>query len=192
MNQQYIYAMQPCMHPGSTVESQESRRSSTGFHPSRNQNLFLQQGDRTSPMKSAFEVCLKSGGIEKVPPDPEIYKQERVNAEESLTRAIGYEEENDPRRAILEGYYAVMFALRAPLLKMGYRPKTGSCLRHAVQELLINTGKLERDLMIGFDMAQEIRGVLDEHFTGPFYHHQDAQQLVRFADHVLQATKSLM
>jgi uncharacterized protein (UPF0332 family) len=143
-------------------------------------------------MKSAFEVCLKTGGIEKVTPDPEVYRQERMNAEQSLTRAIGYEEENDPRRAILEGYYAVTFALRAPLLKMGYRPKSPSCLRHAVQELLVTPGKLDKDLMLGFDMIQEIRNQLDVHFTGYFFHHQDAQELVRFAQHMVDAVKPLM
>ncbi len=143
-------------------------------------------------MKSAFEVCMKSGAIEKVAPDPEVWARERKDAETALTRAIGYEEENDPRRAMQEAYYAIVFALRAPLLKMGYRPKSPSCLKHAVQELLVKPKKLDTDLLLGLEMAMEIRAQLDEHFTGVFYHHGDAQELVRFADHVVTATAKLM
>ncbi|MDH7593167.1 MAG: HEPN domain-containing protein [Methanomicrobiales archaeon] len=143
-------------------------------------------------MKSAFEVCMKSGGIERVTQEQEVWEKERREAETALTNAIGYGEENDPRRAMQEAYYAIFFALRAPLLKMGFRPKSPSCLKHAVEELLVKAGKLDRDLMIGLEMALEMRVQLGEHFTGIFYLHEDSQELVRFADHVVTATARLV
>jgi Uncharacterized conserved protein related to C-terminal domain of eukaryotic chaperone, SACSIN len=97
------------------------------------------------------------------------------------------------RRAIQDSYYAIIHALRGAVLTQGYRAKSPSCLRTAINELFVKTGKLQANILPDIDFAYEIREGIEfgVSFTGPLYSKEDAREIVTIAERVVVWTKDL-
>ncbi|MDK2889507.1 MAG: hypothetical protein PWR21_138 [Methanoculleus sp.] len=86
-------------------------------------------------MKYRFEQCLQRGKIVRILNDPELVAKELREAGEDLVAAERTLAEGNAKWAIIQGYYALFHALRALVFSRGYREKSHSCLRYAVEAL---------------------------------------------------------
>jgi uncharacterized protein (UPF0332 family) len=144
-------------------------------------------------MASTFELCKKKEKIVKEPVDNVVINKERTDAEQDLKYAKEFFNGEDMRRAIQESYYAILHSLRGAVLTQGYRAKSPSCLRTAVEELLVKKGKLQPNILPDIDFAFEIREGLESGvlFTGPLYSKEDAREIVTIAERIVVWTKDL-
>ncbi len=144
-------------------------------------------------MASTFELCKKKEKIVKEPVDKTLINKERADAEQDLKYAKEFFNNEDMRRAIQESYYAMLHSLRGAVLAQGYRPKSPSCLRAAVEELLVKKGKLQPNVLPDIDFAFEIREGIESgvFFTGPLYSMEDAREIVTIAERIVVWTKDI-
>jgi uncharacterized protein (UPF0332 family) len=145
------------------------------------------------PMASTFELCKRKEKIVKEPVDPIVIDKERKDAEQDLKYAKEFFNDEDMRRAIQESYYAILHSLRGAVLTQGYRAKSQTCLRAAVEELFVKKGKLQANILPDVDFAFEIREGLESgvFFTGPLYSIEDAREMVTIAERIVVWTKDL-
>jgi len=144
-------------------------------------------------MASTFELCKKKENIVKEPLDQVVLDRERSDAERDLKYAKEFFNGEDMRRAIQESYYAILHSLRGAVLSQGYRAKSPSCLRSAVEALLVKKGKLQPNILPDIDFAYEIREGLESgvFFTGPLYSKEDAREIVTIAERIVVWTKDI-
>jgi uncharacterized protein (UPF0332 family) len=144
-------------------------------------------------MASTFELCKKKEKIVKEPVDPAVIDKERFDAERDLKYAKEFFNGEDMRRAIQESYYAILHSLRGAVLAQGYRPKSPTCLKTAVNELLVKKGKLQPNILPDIDFAFEIREGLESgvFYTGPLYSTEDAREIVTIAERIVVWTKDI-
>jgi uncharacterized protein (UPF0332 family) len=144
-------------------------------------------------MASTFELCKKKGNLVKEPVDPVVISKERADAEQDLKYAKEFFNNEDMRRAIQESYYAIIHSLRGAVLNQGYRAKSPSCLRSAMEELYVKKGKLQPNILPDIDFAYEIREGVEfgVSFTGPLYSKEDAREIVTIAERIVVWTKDL-
>jgi uncharacterized protein (UPF0332 family) len=144
-------------------------------------------------MASTFELCKKKEKIIKEPVDSVVINKERADAEQDLKYAKEFFNNEDMRRAIQEAYYAILHSLRGAVLSQGYRAKSPSCLRTAVEELFVKKGKLQANILPDIDFAYEIREGIEfgVSFTGPLYSKEDAREIVTIAERIVVWTKDL-
>jgi uncharacterized protein (UPF0332 family) len=148
---------------------------------------------RIDSMASTFELCKKKEKIVREPVDQIVINKERADAEQDLKYAKEFFNGEDMRRAIQESYYAILHSLRGAVLAQGYRAKSPSCLRTAVEELFVKKGKLQANILPDIDFAFEIREGLESgvFFTGPLYSKEDAREIVTIAERIVVWTKDL-
>lgn len=75
--------------------------------------------------------------------------------------------------AIIQGYYAQFHALRALVFSGGYREKSHSCLRYAVEALYVDEGLLLASVLEDFNFAMRMREGAD---YGCVYSEADARR----------------
>ena len=144
-------------------------------------------------MASTFDLCVKKERIVKERVDMTVINKERSDAERDLLYAKQHFNEGDMRRAIQEAYYAIIHALRGAVLTQGYRAKSQSCLKTALDVLFVKKGKLEANILPDIDYAFEIRKDLESGylFTGYLYSEEDGREMVTMAERIVVWTKDL-
>lgn len=126
-------------------------------------------------MKYQFEQCLKKGKIVRIPLDNELVFKEIQEAEQDLSSAERSFAEGDAKWAIIQGYYAQFHALRALVFKEGYREKSHTCLRYAVEALLVDEGLLPSKILVNFLDSMQVREGAD---YGAIYSEESAREIV--------------
>ena len=137
-------------------------------------------------VRSIFNICVKKEQILKVPKDKVVIKKEMEEAERDLEYAKRAFNEEDDKRAIREGYYAIMHALRAALMKQGYRAKDTKCQKQAIDTLFVKKGKLDPSILIDFEFAVEIHDGVE---IGYLYNREDSRELITITERILDAAK---
>lgn len=106
-------------------------------------------------MRYKFEECLDRGRIVAIAPDPALVEKELREAAADLVSAERSLDNGDDKWATVQAYYALFHALRAPVLQRGYREKSHTCLRFAVEALLVDSGELPPSVLT--DLQQVMR-----------------------------------
>lgn len=106
-------------------------------------------------MRYKFEECLDRGRIVAIAPDPALVEKELREAAADLVSAERSLDNGDDKWATVQAYYAIFHALRAPVLQRGYREKSHTCLRFAVEALLVDSGELPPSVLT--DLQQVMR-----------------------------------
>ena len=135
-------------------------------------------------MKYRFEQCLQRGKIVRISVDPGLVAKELREAEQDLAVAEHSLAEGNVKWAIIQGYYAQFHALRALVFSGGYREKSHSCLRYAVEALYVDAGLLDY-----FYFAMRTREGAD---YGRIYSEADARDVVTSASVVVDRIGRLL
>ena len=140
-------------------------------------------------MKYRFEQCLQRGKIVRIPVDRELVVKEMREAEQDLTAAEHSLAGGNVKWAIIQGYYAQFHAFRALVFFGGYREKSHSCLRYAVEALYIDEGHLPASILEDFNFAMRTREGAD---YGCVYSADDARDVVASADVIIRQIQSML
>lgn len=140
-------------------------------------------------MKHRFEQCLQRGKIVCVPIDRELVAKELREAGEDLAAAGQSLREGNIKWAIIQGYYAQFHALRALVFSGGYREKSHSCLRYAVEALYVDEGLLPASILEDFNFAMRTREGAD---YGCVYSAADARDVVASAGVVVARIRAML
>ena len=112
-------------------------------------------------MRSRFERCVETGKIVPIQKDPALVSKEILEAENDLESAKDSLVRENFKWAIVQGYYSQFHSLRALVFEEGYREKTHSCLRSAVEALLLDKGLIDTEVTDGFSYAMRVREAAD-------------------------------
>ncbi len=140
-------------------------------------------------MKYRFEQCLQRGKIVRIPIDHELVAKELREAEQDLAAAEHSLREDNAKWAIIQGYYAQFHALRALVFSGGYREKSHSCLRYAVEALYVDEGLLPASILEDFNFAMRTREGAD---YGCVYSATDARDVVVSAGVVVGRVRAML
>lgn len=140
-------------------------------------------------MRYRFEQCLERGKIARIPVDPGLVAKELREAEQDLGAAEHSLAEGNVKWAIVQGYYAQFHALRALIFSGGYREKSHSCLKYAVEALYVDEGCLPASVLEDFNFAMRTREGAD---YGCVYSEADARNVVASASVVVDQIGRLL
>ncbi|MBA7482805.1 hypothetical protein ES707_18304 [subsurface metagenome] len=140
-------------------------------------------------MKYRFEQCLQRGKIVRIPIDRELVAKELREAGEDLTVAERSLTEGNVKWAIIQGYYAQFHALRALIFSSGYREKSHSCLRYAVEAIYVDEGLLPVSVLEDFNFAMRTREGAD---YGCVYSGSDAGDVVASAGVIVDRIRAML
>ena len=140
-------------------------------------------------MKHKFEQCIKKGQIIKIDIDQDLISKELKEAEYDLNACEKSLTEGNFKWAIIQGYYSMFHSFRALLFSKGFREKSHTCLKHAIESLFIDTWLLDKSLLQDFKYAMTIREGAD---YGHTYSEDSARELTDSAKRIYDITRTLL
>ena len=140
-------------------------------------------------MRYRFEECLERGKIVAIAPDPALVEKELAEAASDLASAERSLENGDDKWATVQAYYAIFHALRAPVLRLGYREKSHTCLRFAVEALLVDSGELPPSVLTDLQQVMRAREGAD---YGAVYSSSSATMAIAAARRVMAQVRTAM
>jgi uncharacterized protein (UPF0332 family) len=140
-------------------------------------------------MRYQFEECIRRGKIVTIPPDPALVEKELREAAADLVSAERSLAQEDGKWATVQAYYALFHALRSQVLRLGFREKSHTCLRFAVEALLVDAGTLPRSVLTDLQKVMRAREGAD---NGAVYSVDSAENAVETARRVLEQVRTLM
>lgn len=127
--------------------------------------------------------------IVAIAPDPALVEKELAEAEADLVSAEHSLENGDDKWATVQAYYAIFHALRAPVLRLGYREKSHTCLRFAVEALLVDTGRMPSSVLTDLQQVKRAREGAD---YGAVYTSASAGDAIAAARRVMARVRTAM
>lgn len=140
-------------------------------------------------MRYQFDQCLKKGKIVRISVDNELVHKEINEAEQDLASAQRSFEDEDAKWAIVQGYYAQFHALRALLFGKGYREKSHTCLRYAIEALFVDEGVLSPEILENFLYAMHTREGAD---YGAVYSDVSAEEVLMAARETVELVLEML
>lgn len=139
-------------------------------------------------MSREYDRCLKQKRIVTQEFAEDLVEPELQTATSDLARAKKTYDEEDYKWATIQAYYSMFHAARALLHSRGFREKSHSCLKYAIDALFVETGVLEKKYLTDFDTTMLLRETAD--YKSDFS--QDgAASSIDCADRFLARIKSL-
>jgi uncharacterized protein (UPF0332 family) len=89
---------------------------------------------------------------------------------------------------IIQAYYAQFHALRALVFRKGYREKSHSCLKYAVEALLVDSALIEGSILEDFTWAMKMREGAD---YGAEYDEKVAKDVLEASRRILARVREL-
>lgn len=140
-------------------------------------------------MSSEFQRCIDSRKLIFFKATTDMIEKELRSAEYDLTRAKDSLQDDDPKWATIQGYYAMFHIARALIFKQGYREKSHRCLVIAIQELYVDKGKLPVEYLDSFREAMDLREDADYGFI---YSKDSANSIIKSASKFYEYAKQLL
>jgi uncharacterized protein (UPF0332 family) len=139
--------------------------------------------------KVDFEKCLKKNGLKISADAKRLVKKEIETAESDLREAESGLERSAFKWSTIQSYYAMFHTARALIYKKGYREKSHTCLRIALEEFYVSSGELPTHIVDAFQVGKELRENADyeAHFS-----EIGARKLVKAAQEFLRLAKKVL
>jgi uncharacterized protein (UPF0332 family) len=112
-------------------------------------------------MRQKFKDCLNSGKIILFPQGKHLVDKELNSARIDLEDAEFGFAHSRYKWATIQAYYSMYHSARALVFSKGYREKSHFCLYVALQELFVEQGLLEVDLVESFHGSMRMRESAD-------------------------------
>ena len=140
-------------------------------------------------MRYQFEQCLEKGKIIKIEIAPDLISKEMDEAKNDLASCERSIKENNFKWAIIQAYYSMFHSLRALIFSKGYREKSHTCIKYAIESLFVDTGTLDKQLLQDFSYAMKVREGAD---YGSVYSEDSALELRDSASRIYEVSKKLI
>lgn len=140
-------------------------------------------------MRYQFEQCISKGKIVKINIDPDLISKEMREARNDLDTCEKSLKESNSKWAIIQAYYSMFHSFRALIFSKGFREKSHTCLKYAIESLFVDNGLLDNQLLQDFDYAMKMREGAD---YGHIYSADTALELVNSASKIYENSKKLL
>jgi len=140
---------------------------------------------------SELDDCFNKGLIRKIPPSKEKALRSLNKADRWLEEARRSLSFNLFNSCLVASYSAMFHASRALLFKDGFREKSHYCLARYLEEMYVNTGRLNRVVVDLLDRFRTLRheDLYELDFSAT---REDAEEAVRNAEMIVKEMKSLV
>ena len=101
-------------------------------------------------MRYQFEQCIDKGKIVKIEIAPDLISKEIDEAKNDLNSCERSIQESNFKWAIIQAYYSMFHSFRALIFSKGYREKSHTCIKYAIESLFVDTGALDNRLLQDF------------------------------------------
>lgn len=108
-------------------------------------------------MRYQFEKCLEKGKIVKIEIAPDLISKEIDEAKNDLNSCERSIQESNFKWAIIQAYYSMFHSFRALIFSKGYREKSHTCIKYAIESLFVDTGSLDNQLLQDLSYAMKVR-----------------------------------
>ncbi|MBU7047818.1 MAG: HEPN domain-containing protein [Theionarchaea archaeon] len=108
-----------------------------------------------------FERCLKERRLIKIQISDEMITKEIGSAEYDLHQAEESFLKGDFKWSSIQAYYSMFHAVRALILRKGYREKSHYCLLVALRELYVKTEEVDSEFADNFEVSMNFRKEAD-------------------------------
>jgi len=112
-------------------------------------------------MSRDYDWCLRKKRIVRQELAEDLIEPELTSAAADFARARKTFEEADFKWATIQAYYSMFHAARALLFRKGFREKSHSCLKSAIEALYVEAGLLEKKYLTDFDTTMLLRETAD-------------------------------
>ncbi len=140
-------------------------------------------------MTYQFEQCISKGKIVKIGIDHDLISKEINEAEHDLNSSEKSLQEGNFKCAIIQAYYSMFHSFRALLFSKGFREKSHTCLKYAIESLFVDSGLLDNTLVNDFDYAMKMREGAD---YGHIYSEDSALELKKSADRIYEVARRMV
>ncbi len=140
-------------------------------------------------MRYQFEQCIDKGKIVKIKIAPDLISKEIAEAKNDLDSCERSIKENNFKWAIIQAYYSMFHSFRALIFSKGYREKSHTCIKYAIESLFVDTGALDKRFLQDFSYAMKVREGAD---YGSVYGEDSALELRNSASRIYQVSKKLI
>ncbi len=140
-------------------------------------------------MRYQFEQCLEKGKIVKIEIAPDIISKEINEAKNDLDSCERSIQERNFKWVIIQAYYSMFHSFRALIFSKGYREKSHTCIKYAIESLFVDAGALDNRLLQDFSYAMKIREGAD---YGSVYSEDSAMELRDSASRIYEVSKKLI
>ncbi len=140
-------------------------------------------------MRYQFEQCLEKGKIVKIEIEPDIISKEINEAKNDIDSCERSMQARNFKWAIIQAYYSMFHSFRALIFSKGYREKSHTCIKYAIESLFVDTGALDNRLLQDFSYAMKIREGAD---YGSVYSEDSAIELRDSASRIYEVSKKLI
>jgi len=140
-------------------------------------------------MRYQFEQCLERGKIVKIEIAPDIISKEITEAKNDLDSCERSMQERNFKWAIIQAYYSMFHSFRALIFSKGYREKSHTCIKYAIESLFVDAGALDNRLLQDFSYAMKIREGAD---YGSVYSADSALELQKSAIKIFEVCEKLI
>jgi uncharacterized protein (UPF0332 family) len=140
-------------------------------------------------MRYQFEQCLEKGKIIKIKIATDLISKEMDEAKNDLASCEISLQENNFKWAIIQAYYSMFHSFRALIFSKGYREKSHTCIKYAIESLFVDTGTLDNQLLQDFSYAMKVREGAD---YGSVYSEDSAIELRDSASRMYEVSKKLI
>ncbi len=134
-------------------------------------------------MTYQFEQCISKGTIVKISIDCDLISKEINEAKHDLNSSEKSLQESNFKWAIIQSYYSMFHSFRALLFSKGFREKSHTCLKYAIESLFVDSGLLDSTLVNDFGYAMKMREGAD---YGHIYNEDSALELKKSADRIMR------
>ena len=118
-----------------------------------------------------------------------IISKEINEAKNDLDSCERSMQERNFKWAIIQAYYSMFHSFRALIFSKGYREKSHTCIKYAIESLFVDAGTLDNRLLQDFSYAMKIREGAD---YGSVYSEDSALELRNSASRIYNICKELI
>ena len=136
-----------------------------------------------------FELCIKERRLTKIKPSQDMIQKELSSAEYDFERAKNSLKHEDFKWAAIQSYYSMFHAVKALVLKKGYREKSHFCLIIALKELYVKEDTLNAEMVDNIELCLHLRHEAD---YGLIYNKESADTAIKYAESFLNNALKLL
>ena len=136
-----------------------------------------------------FERCLKERRLVKVRASDEMITKEIESAGYDLQQAEESFLKEDFKWSSIQAYYSMFHAVRALVLRKGYREKSQYCLLISLRELYVETEEIDSEFADKFEISMNLRKEAD---YASIYDQESTGIVLQYAAAIFEKTKTLM
>ncbi len=140
-------------------------------------------------MSIEFQKCIERKKLKRFKAAKGVIEKETHTSKDDLVFAKKSFDDQNFKWATIQAYYSMFHSARVLIYSKGYREESHYCLRVALENLFVEHGLLDSELLDGFDLARGLRE--DADYRAKFSK-ESAEESIHSAERFLEEVKKIL